>query len=160
VLRESGLADTNGWIRVDRRTMKTEFENVYAVGDVTGIPLPGRWHPDTPLMLPKAGVFAHAQAVAAAHHIAAEITGADSANHFCGEGYCMLEAGQGIAGFAFGDFFAEPSPDVRLKNAGPAWHYGKILFEKWWLSPKGLRQDVLGVALKLGARIYGVPVVL
>ncbi len=48
---------------------------------------------DVPLMLPKAGVFAHAQALVVARRIAAEIAGNTPADQFQGEGFCMLEAG-------------------------------------------------------------------
>jgi sulfide:quinone oxidoreductase len=160
VILDSGLADKSGWISVDRQSMKTINENIYAIGDVTAIPIPGRWRPDVPLMLPKAGVFAHAQAHVVAHRVAAEIAGTNARHQFGGEGYCMLEAGEDLAGFAFGDFFAEPSPDVRLKEVGRAWHLGKIMFEKWWLSGPGMRHDLLGLAIKAGAKTYGVPAVL
>jgi hypothetical protein len=72
----------------------------------------------------------------------------------------MLEAGEDLAGFAYGNFFAEPTPNVRLRNVGKAWHVGKVLFERWWLAPLGLRREVLGLTIKLGGRAYGVPVVL
>jgi sulfide:quinone oxidoreductase len=61
-VRQSGLANEAGWVPVDRATLETKQPDVYAIGDITAIPLPGRWKPDVPLMLPKAGVFAHAQA--------------------------------------------------------------------------------------------------
>ena len=70
VAREAGLANDAGWIPADRMTLRTKQENVFALGDVTAISIPGRWKPDVPLMLPKAGVFAHAQAEAVARHIA------------------------------------------------------------------------------------------
>src|SRR5262249_59782908 len=38
VVAESGLAE-NGWVAVDRDTLMTPFPNVYAVGDVVGIPM-------------------------------------------------------------------------------------------------------------------------
>jgi sulfide:quinone oxidoreductase len=132
-------------------------KNVYAVGDVTSISLPGRWKPDVPLMLPKAGVFAHVQASVVAHRIAAAVTGRESSVSFCGDGYCMLEAGEDLAGFAFGNFFAEPSPDVRLKRIGKAWHVGKVLFEKWWLEPYGIRRELYRQSIALGSRLMGVP---
>jgi hypothetical protein len=68
----------------------------------------------------------------------------------------MLEAGEDLAGFAFGNFFAEPSPEIRLQRVGRAWHLGKVLFERWWLTPSGLRRRALELALKSGARAYGV----
>lgn len=155
--REAGLANDAGWVPVDPRTLATRHERVHAIGDLAAIPLPGRWKPDVPLMLPKAGVFAHAQALVVARRIAAEITGAALQDEFCGDGYCMLEAGEDLAGFAFGNFFAQPAPDVRLRRIGRAWHFGKVLFERWWLTPPGLRRRLAQTALDLGGRAYGVP---
>jgi sulfide:quinone oxidoreductase len=156
--REAGLANESGWIAVNRQTLATPHEHVFAIGDITTVPIPGRWKPDVPLLLPKAGVFAHAQALVVAHRIAAEIRGAAATDTFCGDGFCMLEAGEELAGVAFGDFFHEPSPDVHVKSIGKAWHHGKVLFEKWWLSPWGMRRSLLKSALRVGSRIYGVPV--
>lgn len=157
VVRDAGLANETGWVPVDSRSLRTRNGNVYAIGDVTAIPIPGRWRPDVPLMLPKAGVFAHAQAEVVARRIAAEVTGRSPSAEFCGDGYCMLEAGEGLAGFAFGNFFAEPSPQVELRQLGRAWHWGKVLFEQWWLSPPGPRREALRLALSVGARWFGIP---
>ncbi|HEV2359629.1 MAG TPA: FAD/NAD(P)-binding oxidoreductase [bacterium] len=154
VVREAGLTNDAGWVPVDRATLRTGHEHVYAVGDVTAIPIPGRWKADVPLLLPKAGVFAHAQGEVVARRIAAELTGARPAD-FDGYGYCMLEAGGGIAGMAFGNFFAEPSPQVRLGRPGQVWHWGKVLFEQWWLTPMGARRNALRAAMVLGARSLG-----
>jgi sulfide:quinone oxidoreductase len=155
VAREAGLTNDAGWVPVDRATLRTRSENIYAIGDMTAIPIPGRWKPDIPLLLPKAGVFAHAEGEVVARRIAAEIAGARATTAFDGYGYCMLEAGGGIAGMAFGDFFGEPSPQVTLRRPGQRWHWGKVLFEQWWLAPPGLRRSVLKAALVLGARSLG-----
>ena len=160
VARQSGLTNEAGWIPVNHATLETRHPNVYAIGDITAIPLPGRWKPDAPLMLPKAGVFAHAEAQIVARRIALEIAGTRPQPEFCADGYCMLEAGEDLAGFAFGNFFAEPAPHVQLRKIGKTWHLGKVLFEHWWLAPFGMRRGVLGVTLKLGAKAYGIPVVL
>jgi sulfide:quinone oxidoreductase len=157
LVRDAGLAGETGWIPVDRQTLATSHDRVFAIGDVTTVPIPGRWKPDVPLMLPKAGVFAHAQALVVASRIAAAIRGVTATTSFCGDGFCMLEAGNDLAGVAFGDFFHQPSPDVRVKSIGRAWHLGKVLFEKWWLSPWGTRRRLLKSALAVGSRIYGVP---
>jgi sulfide:quinone oxidoreductase len=156
LVREAGLTNEAGWVPVDRRTLATPRERVYAIGDVTAIPIPGRWKSEVPLMLPKAGVFAHEQARVVARRIAADISGSAVHEEFCGDGYCMLEAGEDLAGFAFGNFFAEPVPEIRLRRVGPAWHLGKVLFEQWWLTPPGLRRRALELALKAGARTFGV----
>jgi len=157
--RESGLSNEAGWIPVDRATLQTGHANVYALGDASALALPGRWKPEAPLLLPKAGVFAHAQAEVIAHRIAAEIAGTLSAPQFYGGGYCMLEAGEDLAGFAYGDFFAEPAPQIKLRQMGATWHLGKVLFEQWWLAPFGLRRQALRLALSLGAKGLGIPVV-
>ncbi|MCW5976727.1 MAG: NAD(P)/FAD-dependent oxidoreductase [Bryobacteraceae bacterium] len=154
---DAGLTNQAGWVPVDPQTLRTSQDGVYAIGDVTAIPIPGRWKPDVPLMLPKAGVFAHAQAEVVAHRIVAEVTGRSCEAAFCGDGYCMLEAGEDLAGFAFGNFFAEPAPNVQVRQIGKAWHLGKVLFEKWWLAPVGLRRSAIGWAMKAGGRLYGIP---
>ncbi len=158
IVQEAGLTDGLGWIPVDRATLRTDRENVYAVGDITSISIPGRWKPDIAMKLPKAGVFAHVQADVVAQRIAGEINDKASTAEFCGLGYCMLEAGEGLAGFAHGDFFAEPTPRLELRRIGAAWHLGKVLFEQWWLSPLGIRRELLRTSLRWGGRVLGIPV--
>jgi sulfide:quinone oxidoreductase len=159
VVRDSTLANPAGWIPVDRATLKTGVENIYALGDVTAVTIPGRWKSDVPLMLPKAGVFAHAQAQAVSSQIAADITGILSPSKFVGYGYCMLESGENKAGFAYGDFYSEPSPKINLYHNGRTWHLGKVLFEQWWLSKPGLKRDALQLAMILGSKILGIQIV-
>lgn len=155
-VRDSGLGNEAGWIPVDRATLRTPHEWVYAIGDVAAIALPGRWRPDVPLPLPKAGVFAHAQALAVASWIAHEITGVGRAEDFCAGGYCAMEAGEELAGFAYGNFYGEPSPQIEFRKVGKSWHLGKVLFEKWWLTPVGLRRNLFHLALLAGAKWSGV----
>jgi sulfide:quinone oxidoreductase len=126
VVRDAGLTDDSGWVPVDRHTLATRFEGVWAIGDVTGIPLAiGK-------PLPKAGTFAHEQAKVVAKNIAHAVTGRGRPARFGGHGACFLEVGDGRAGFGSGNFYAEP-PNVRLRKPGRRWHWGKILFEKYWL---------------------------
>jgi sulfide:quinone oxidoreductase len=157
IARQAGLTNEAGWIPVDRTTLRTQHENVFALGDVTAISIPGRWKPDVAMMLPKAGVFAHAQGLVVARRIAAAITGTGEQAEFAGDGYCMLEAGESLSGFAFGNFFAEPSPQIELRKIGRTWHLGKVLFEQWWLAPYGLKRDVLGWMLAIGSKTFGIP---
>ncbi|MHB8337640.1 MAG: NAD(P)/FAD-dependent oxidoreductase [Ignavibacteriaceae bacterium] len=157
IISNSVLVDESGWIPVDKDTLQTRFPNIFAIGDVTSITIPGRWHPDKPMKLPKAGVFAHSQALTVSEIIAAKILGKESKEIFCADGFCMLEAGEDIAGFAYGDFYAAPHPDVKLKRLGKIWHLGKVLFEKWWLSPYGLRKSFYKTMIELGAKILKIP---
>jgi sulfide:quinone oxidoreductase len=127
VVRETDLVGESGWVGVDRHSLETRFERVYAIGDVVGIPLAlGK-------PLPKAGVFAHGEAEVVAANIARAITGKGKHKSFDGHGECFIETGDGKAGFGRGDFYAEPIPQVKLHNVGRRWHAGKVLFEKDWL---------------------------
>ena len=125
-VRDAGLCGDSGWVAVDRATLATPFPGVYAIGDVTGIPLAiGK-------PLPKAGVLAHGQAEVVAHNLAAEITGTGTLKNFLGEGACFIEAGDGQAGFGSGNFYAEPAPRMKLRPAGRLLHWGKVAYEKYW----------------------------
>lgn len=52
---------------------------------------------------------------------------------FDGNGACLVEIGDGRAGFGSGDFYAEPTPQVRLRKPARRWHRGKVLLETSWL---------------------------
>lgn len=158
VIGKSGLGNANGWIEVNPASLQTKHENVFAIGDIASIPLPGRWIPDKPMMLPKAGVFAHLQAEVVAKNIVKEIQDEKADQKFCADGYCMLEAGEDLAGFAYGNFFGEPHPQVQLRQIGREWHIGKVLFEKWWLSPVGLKKTFYKNLLQTGGKFIGIPV--
>ena len=127
VVTEAGMTGESGWVPVDRHTMETRFPGVYAIGDVTSIPL------TMGLPLPKAGVFAHRQAEAVARRIAALVSGRSQDGIFDGHGECFIEVGGGKAGFGRGNFYAEPRPTFKLYKPGRHWHAGKALLEKEWL---------------------------
>jgi sulfide:quinone oxidoreductase len=127
VIRSSPLLGLSGFVHVDRNTLQTEYDNVYAIGDVATIKLPNG------KALPKAGVFAHAEAKTVAKRIA-QTAGHDAPNAaFDGHGYCWIEIGDGRAGFAGGDFYADPEPKIKQRRPSRPLHWGKMAFEKWWL---------------------------
>lgn len=126
VVREAGLTGESGWVPVNRNTMETRFPGVYAIGDVTGIPLA------VGMPLPKAGIFAHREAEAVAQTIAAQVAGHGDSGTFDGHGECFIEVGGGKAGFGRGNFYAEPRPDIKLHQPTRYWHTGKVLLEKDW----------------------------
>jgi len=126
VVRQAGLTADSGWVAVDSQTLETRFPGVFAIGDITGIPL------SLGKPLPKAGVFAHYQADVVAHNLAVEITGNGKSKQFTGDGECFIELGDGKAGFARGNFYSEPLPAVKMFKPGRHWHAGKVLFEKEW----------------------------
>ncbi|MHB1131103.1 MAG: NAD(P)/FAD-dependent oxidoreductase [Chloroflexota bacterium] len=149
VIRESPLANEAGWIPVHNRTLVTRFPNVYAIGDVTAVVLPNG------KLLPKAGVFAHAQGLAVASALAAQLNNAEE-REFDGVGYCWVSMARGRAGFALGSFYAEPAPRMDLRRPGRLWHFGKVLFEKYWMGD-GLERAAAGLALRVGGQMLGVP---
>lgn len=127
VVREAGLVGETGWVQVDRHTLQTQYSGLYALGDVVAIPLKlGK-------PLPKAGVFAHAEAEVVARNITRAVTGKGKPATFVGEGECFVETGDGKAGFGKGNFYAEPLPQVKLHPPARHWHAAKVLFEKDWL---------------------------
>ena len=72
---------SQGWVEVDRSTLRTSFPEVYALGDATYIRLVSG------LPLPKAGVFAHAQAEVIAENIASHVLNGNAGNaRFDGHG--------------------------------------------------------------------------
>jgi sulfide:quinone oxidoreductase len=127
VVREAGLVNESGWVPVDRATFETRFPGVYAIGDVTTVPL-AMGKP-----LPKAGVFADGEAMVVAAGVAHAWTGRGASRRFSGKGACFVETGDGRAGFGAGRFYAEPVPDVKLHRPSRWWHWGKVVFEKRWL---------------------------
>jgi sulfide:quinone oxidoreductase len=124
VVRDAQVTNQAGWIPVDSKTLRVkqppDIMNVYAVGDVTAVPLPGRFKPEVGLSLPKAGVFAEAHGRVAAHQIAASILGREAAETFDGKGYCFLETGAGRAVKAEGSFFEMPHPLMQKRTPDPA----------------------------------------
>jgi sulfide:quinone oxidoreductase len=127
VARATPVAAESGFIPVDRHTLATSVEGVYALGDVTVIPIAGG------KFLPKAGVFAHDQAKVVARRIAAELAGRTTDASFDGRGSCFVELGAGAAALATGDFYAEGGPEVALRRPGRIWHLAKVAFEKHWM---------------------------
>lgn len=122
VVQDSPLAAESGWIMPDPRTLQTDFDRVYAVGDCTAIP-------NAVGQLPKAGVFAAGEASVAAENIAADLHGGDRAE-FDGRGYCFLELPGKLVAFVEGDFYAEPQPDVTLSEADHEQFERKLAFER------------------------------
>jgi sulfide:quinone oxidoreductase len=123
VIKETGLVGESGWIEVNRKTMETDFPNVYAIGDITAIRL------DSGETLPKAGVFAQYQGHIVAHNIARDISGKSADESFEGEGEYILELGGDKAQKVKGNFY---EADVDAKKSSMIRHWEKVLFEKSW----------------------------
>ena len=105
VVEQAGLA-VNGWVPVDPTNLATRFPAVYAVGDITALPMA------------KAGAFAEAAARVVADDIAARLQGGELEHPYEGEGTCYLEFGGGAVGKVEANFLGGAKPTARL--VGPS----------------------------------------
>lgn len=129
----AGLTDTTGYVPVHPQTLEilgrvdsleTRFPHIFAIGDLTAIRLMNG------MLLPKAGVFAEAEAQVVAENIAAEIEGAKPKARFNGNGFCYIEVGDGMAAYGSGDFYAYPEPAITLQPPAPEYKQAKEQFER------------------------------
>lgn len=136
VVREAGLTNQSGWIPADPQTLRvareSAFRAVYAIGDITVVPLPGRHKPDMPLVLPKAGTIADGQGQVVASQIAGELLG-KPADTFSGGGACFIETGGRQAIRGEGQFYALPHPLMRATPPDGAQYEGKLAWMSGWL---------------------------
>jgi sulfide:quinone oxidoreductase len=123
VVAASGLTGGGPWIKVDPRTLETSQPGVYAIGDVTALPLANGQ------MLPKAGAFAQAQGEVVAARIASVFDGGRPTATFAGDGACFLETGGGMAAMVTGGFLEDP-PLVKLTDPSPEYLAAKRAFER------------------------------
>lgn len=122
VIQEAGLTAESGWLEVDKRTLQTSFDKVYAIGDITSIPIgDGK-------LLPKAGVFAEYQAKIVAHNIVRRLHGKSPNRSFEAEGSYILDQGD-KASKVDGNFDAE---DLRIRHSSMIRHWEKVIKEKSW----------------------------
>ena len=104
-LAASGLA-VNGWVPVDQTNLRTQFPQVYALGDVcTG-----------PRTVAKAGIFAESAALVVAGDIAAAIAGGESPAPYPGWGICYAEFGDGLVSKVEVDFLSGPAAAAQRQD--------------------------------------------
>ena len=139
VVHDAQLTNPSGWIPVDPLTLQVKLppntQNVYAVGDITSVPLPGRFKPDVGLSLPKAGVMAEKHGRVVAHQIAAHVLGHAPVETFDGKGNCFLETGEGRAVRADGSFFELPHPVMQKRDPDEAQFRDKLDWVERLLRP-------------------------
>jgi sulfide:quinone oxidoreductase len=115
VVAASGLTES-GWIPVDRKTLKTRFPGVYAVGDVTSVGTP------------KAGVFSEGAARVVAAAIIADLTSGEQPAAYAGMGSCYVEFGAGRVARVDVDFLSGPGPTGSFMDPSVALAEEKKLF--------------------------------
>lgn len=122
IIYDIGLAREGMFIPV-KRDCKTQFDKVYAIGDVTNMMVTDK------LAVPKAGIFAEGQGVAVARDIISQIKKERNNSIFEGKGGCFVEMGT-TAGYVYVDMFAEPNPITRLDKPATEHMEEKEQFEK------------------------------
>ena len=123
VLRKSGITESRNWVKVDKFTLKTNHDNVFAVGDVTEINLGGI------VTIPKAGIFAEAEAMVVSQEIVDQITNTKTNAKFDGKGFCFMEIGDNKAGYLEVDLYNE-DPNSRLQSPSEESYIKKLEFEE------------------------------
>ena len=127
VVRNSGLiTQGQNWINVDKFSLKTDFENVFAIGDVTEIKV------NENVVIPKAGVFAEAQAKVVSQQIVDDIENdknKQASSRFDGKGFCFMEVGNERAGYIAADFYHENGPYTFLEPPSHESYKKKLDFE-------------------------------
>jgi sulfide:quinone oxidoreductase len=124
VVESSGLA-VDHWVPVDKSNLATRFPDVYAVGDVTALPMA------------KAGVFAEAAARVVADDIGARLRGEALQRFYEGAGTCYIEFGGGMVGVVEANFFGGEKPTARLVGPSRELADDKVAFastrrERWF----------------------------
>ena len=127
IIYESKLAKEPGFIPIDR-DCKTPFENVFAVGDVTSLPVGEN------MAVPKAGVFAEGEGITVAKNIISKIQSKEDYALFDGKGGCFIESGRDTASVIEVDMFSNDKPSTNLTELTTDNLSKKIEFEKERLS--------------------------
>ena len=124
VVEQSGMT-VNGWIPVDKTNLRTQFPNVYAIGDVNSVGTP------------KAGVFAEGAAKVAAKSIIATFKNGEQPEAYKGNGICYIEFGEGRVGKVDVDFFSGPTPfgsytEASLELVADKKYFGSSRKSRWF----------------------------
>lgn len=122
VIRESALGN-GGWISISTDNLETPYENVYAIGDVTNVPV-GEF------AVPKSGALAENGAEVVVSDILSKIKGEESTLRYEGVGSCFVELGEGKVGKLNTNFLGKPEPEVSLEGPTVEFKQDKIRFEK------------------------------
>ena len=124
LIEDSGLGDRGGWLATDKHTLKVKgFDNMYALGDVTDIPIS------------KAGSTAHYEAKVVADSLVTSLEGVSApSKEYDGHVFCFLETGYG-KGITLDFNYSHPP---KLSNPNRLAHLEKIALNKlyWMTVPK------------------------
>jgi sulfide:quinone oxidoreductase len=98
VVVEGGLTEDDGWIGVNPATLATKFPGVYALGDVTSMPVP------------RTGVMAEGEARTLAEVLLAQLRDGAQPPPFDGVAQCYVEWGDGLVARISVEFLGDTPP--------------------------------------------------
>jgi sulfide:quinone oxidoreductase len=130
LIYESHLANDPGFIKIDR-DCKTKFENVFAIGDVTVLPV------TETMNVPKAGVFAEGEGIIVSKNIISKIREEGIVSLYDGIGGCFIESGRNTASMIEVDMFSQEKPITRLtpstnENLSKKLEFERERLTKWF----------------------------
>jgi sulfide:quinone oxidoreductase len=105
-LAASGLA-VNGWVPVDQTNLRTQFPQVYAIGDVCS----------GPRTVAKAGIFAESAALVVADDIEAAMADGEPPAPYGASGICYAEFGEGLVSKVEVNFLSGPAAAAQRYDA-------------------------------------------
>jgi sulfide:quinone oxidoreductase len=105
-------------VPVDQTNLRTQFQQVYAIGDVCS----------GPRTVPKAGIFAESAALVVADDIAASLAGGEPPAPYRGSGICYAEFGDGLVSKVEVDFLGGAAAAAQRNEASIEYAAEKIEF--------------------------------
>jgi sulfide:quinone oxidoreductase len=131
VILKSGIGDADGWIPTDKNTMRIKgFENAYAIGDATDIPVS------------KTGVTAHLEAAVAAGNIVSSLHQSGQLYKYNGRINCPFEMGSGQASFVVGSY---EMPVKEIQPTRIRYVMKKVFAQFYWRTLKGSWDWLFGI---------------
>jgi sulfide:quinone oxidoreductase len=115
VVVQAGLTE-DGWIPVDKYTLRTRLPDVYAFGDVASVGVP------------RAGVFSEGQGKVVAEQLIAQHRSQTDSARYEGAGVCYLEFGRGTVGRVDVNFLGGPATSAALQMPSPELRAEKTAF--------------------------------
>ncbi len=130
-VRQSALADAQGWVSVDKNTMRsTKYPNVFALGDVAGTPNA------------KTGASACKQAPVVASNLLAVMRSREPESQYDGYVACPIVTAYGKMLMCEFDYTKKPTPTIPFINTC------KERYDMWLLKKYGLPWMYWNIALR------------
>jgi len=130
VAKVEGLCNPRGFVLIDKHQRSTKYPEIFSAGVCVAIP-PVEVTP-VPTGAPKTGYMIESMMTALVHNIAAELNGKPAEFEGSWSAFCLADMGD--TGAAFIAAPQLPPRNIMWYKQGKWVHYGKIAFEKYFLT--------------------------